>query len=446
MVGSSSFWCVRVEAWLPRSAAFDPQRPAVGELSYGALLAVARAGGSELRAAGVTSGDRVVIRIAPGEAFAAALHACLLLGAVAAPVDLRLGADETARQSEGSRVVLDEPRVRAWIADLSADPAAGEPRTGAGSETHDLQATAIVVHTSGTSAQPKPVELTYGNWLWSALGSAAALGVDPAERWLCCLPLSHVGGLSILLRSAIYGTSAIVHDRFDSERVLGALGESAGPTLVSLVPTTLTRLLDDGLRDPPALRWALLGGASIPDALVERAAQAGVPVASTYGMTEACSQVATLGRSLFCTRVRTAPDGELLVNGPTVAPASGPWLATGDIGSIDAGGAISVHARKSDTIITGGENVAPQEVEAVLCAHHAVVEAAVYGRADREWGEALAAQVVLRPGADATSAELRAFCADRLAGFKVPKEISFVAELPRTGSGKVARDRLKGST
>ena len=116
--------------------------------------------------------------------------------------------------------------------------------------SHDLDAPAILVHTSGTTTKPKPIRLTYGNWLWSALGSAVALGVDPDERWLCTLPLSHVGGLSILLRSAIYGTTAIVHERFETDRVLAALQDPHGPTVVSLVPTTLTRLLDAGLRQP----------------------------------------------------------------------------------------------------------------------------------------------------------------------------------------------------
>jgi len=127
------------------------------------------------------------------------------------------------------------------------------------------------VHTSGTSADARAVELTYGNWLWSALGSAVALGHDPGERWLCCLPPSHVGGLSILLRSAIGATTAIVHERFDTERVLAELRDPAGPTLVSLVPTTLARLLDAGLERPPALRWALLGGAPIGPGLLDRA-------------------------------------------------------------------------------------------------------------------------------------------------------------------------------
>ncbi len=419
-----------VDAWLPRAASAHPDRAAVGGLRYAELLTAARAGARDLTSQGVGTGDRVAIRLPPGEPFAVALHATLLLGAVAVPVDVRLGAAEAARQSAGARAVVDVP--------LDAAPAGWPPRP----ERHDLDAPAIVVHTSGTSGEPRSVALTFGNWLWSALGSATALGLDRAERWLCCLPLSHVGGLSILLRSAIYGTSAVVHDRFETERVLAALREPAGPTLVSLVPTTLRRLLDAGLREPPALRWALLGGAAIDQDLLARAAAAGVPVAPTYGMTEACSQVATLGHPLFCTRVQISDDGEVLVSGPTVAPAAGPVLHTGDLGTLDDAAGLRITGRRADTIITGGENVAPQEVEAVLLAHPAVADAGVHGRPDAEWGEAIVATVVLRPDDDLGADDLRAWCAERLATFKVPKEIAFANALPRTPSGKLLRREL----
>jgi O-succinylbenzoic acid--CoA ligase len=159
-------------------------------------------------------------------------------------------------------------------------------------------------------------------------------------------------------------------------------------------------------------------------------------------MTEACSQVATFGRPLFCTRVRTSEAGELLVSGPTVAPSAGPWLATGDVGVVDERGAVTVTGRAGDTIISGGENVAPQEVEDVLSAHPAVAEAAVRGRPDAEWGEALVAHVVLRADMRAAPEELRDFCAERLAGFKVPKEIVIEQRLPRTPSGKLVRADL----
>jgi O-succinylbenzoic acid--CoA ligase len=346
---------------------------------------------------------------------------------VVVPIDVRLGAEERLAIARSVVTVVDG-RIEGAEAGVALR------------SRHDLDAVAIVVHTSGSSGRPKPVELTYGNWLWSALGSAVALGLDPSERWLCTLPLSHVGGLSIILRSAIAATTAMVHERFRTERVLQELRRPLGPTIISLVPTTLQRLLDAGLREPPALRWALLGGAPVSPALLGRAAAAGVPVATTYGLTEACSQVTTLGAPLFCTRVALAADGEILVSGPTVAPASGPALRTGDLGEWNADGALHVAGRKADTIVTGGENVAPAEVEAVLEGHPAVAEAAVHGAPHAEWGEAVVATVVARQ--DVSEDELRAHCAARLAPFKVPKAIRFADGLPRTRSGKLIRGEL----
>ena len=171
--------------------------------------------------------------------------------------------------------------------------------------------TALVVHTSGTTAAPRPVELSFGNVQANALGSAVALGLDPDERWLCPLPLSHVGGLMVLLRSAIYGTRAVID---------GAERASADDiTVVSLVPTQLRRLLAAGARPGARLRVVLLGGAAATPDLLEEARAAGWPVRATYGLTQACSQVAVDGRPLPGLAVTLAPDGEILVEGPTVA-------------------------------------------------------------------------------------------------------------------------------
>jgi O-succinylbenzoic acid--CoA ligase len=302
------------------------------------------------------------------------------------------------------------------------------------------------MHTSGTTAAPKPVVLTRRNFEASALGSAVALGLDPAERWLCPMPLTHVGGLSIPIRSAIYGTTAVLHGRFDTEAVLAELMDPGRRiTLVSLVPTMLARLLDAGLHAPPTLRWALLGGGPIPAALLERASAAQVPVAPTYGMTEACSQIATFGWPLPGVDVDVAADGEVLVRGPIVssgAVSEDGWLHTGDLGRCDASGRLEIIGRKSDTIVSGGENIAPAEVEAVLLEHPAVADAAVHPRADAEWGEAAVATVVLRDGLSAAPDELRAHCAARLAAFKVPKAVEFAEALPRTPSGKLLRRQL----
>ena len=291
------------------------------------------------------------------------------------------------------------------------------------------------MHTSGTTAAAKPVELTRRNWYANAVGSALALGLDPDERWLLAMPLAHVGGLSILIRSVIYGTGVVVHERFEAGAVCEELmNPGRRITMISLVPTMLARLLDAGLQSPPTLRWALLGGAPIPEPLLARAHAAGVPVAPTYGLTETCSQVATFGFALQKARIGLqGSHGEITVSGPMVSPSAVDAegvLHTGDLGSFDDRGRLIVVGRISDTIITGGENVAPAELEAVLLAHPDVTDAGVFGRADPEWGEVVTARVVLAPGAGVDADRLQDFCRDRLAPFKVPKVIEFAPSSP----------------
>ena len=407
-----------VSHWLTTAANRQPDRIAVQTpertLTYAELHEAAAARARTLR------GRRVALASPAVDDFTIDLHACLLAGAAAVPIDLRLSAAEQAQRRAAAEVRVDDPSG----ADLPV----------------------AVMHTSGTTAAPKPVVLTQSNFLASALGSAVALGLDPAERWLCPMPLTHVGGLSIPIRSSIYATTAVLHGRFDTDAVLSELMDPGRRiTLVSLVPTMLARLLDAGLERPPTLRWALLGGGPIPPALVDRAEAAGVPVAPTYGMTEACSQIATFGWPLAGVEVRVAEDGELLVSGTIVsagAVSEDGWLHTGDLGKFDERGRLVIVGRKSDTIVSGGENVAPAEVEAILLEHPAVADAAVHARPDPEWGEAVVATVVLRDGSQVAPEELRAHCAARLAGFKVPKAVGFADRLPRTSSGKLLRRQL----
>jgi O-succinylbenzoic acid--CoA ligase len=407
-----------MDHWLQRAAVLRPERTALeraGErLTYSELLDRACAGAAELRAAGVCPGERVPVAEEDRFRFATAVHSCLLHGAAAVPIDLRLTrAEQELRSSPGVAMT---------------------PRT------------ATIMHTSGTTAAPKRVELTLGNWRANALGSAVALGLDLGERWLCVMPLAHVGGLSIVLRSAIYATTVVLHERFDTDAVLAELMDPGRRiTLVSLVPTMLARLLDAGLRSPPTLRWALVGGGPIPPGLVARAGSSGVPVAPTYGMTEACSQIATFGVPLTGVELRFE-DGEIVVRGAVVAPGSldrDGWLRTGDLGSLDGHGRLRIVGRRSETIISGGENVTPTEVEDVLLEHPAVADAGVFARTDPEWGEAVVATVVLRDGASVGPDELRRFVGTRLARFKVPKEIGFASTLPRTPSGKLLRRELR---
>jgi o-succinylbenzoate---CoA ligase len=389
-----------------------------GTASYAELDARATERARQLAGAGVGEGDRVRVTYPPGLAFAELLHALPRLGAVLAP--------EAPAQPP-------EPALAAGAGAAPALRAEHEP-----SAVHTL------IHTSGTTGEPKAVELTYANHAASALASAGGLGVDPADRWLCPLPLHHVGGLNVLIRSAINGTTVVIHERFETERVKAAF-EAGEVTLASLVPTMLERLRTAGLERAPGLRAIALGGGPIPHGLLDWAAQAGIPVVPVYGMTETCSQVVagSPGRPLPGVELRIAPDGEILVRGAMVAPGEADaegWLHTGDQGSIDEDGELHVLGRLKELIVTGGENVAPLEVEQALLAHPAVADAGVAGLPDDEWGEAVTAFVVLSQPAEPN--ELRDWARERLEPFKVPKAIHVVERLPRNAGGKLLRDRL----
>jgi O-succinylbenzoic acid--CoA ligase len=341
----------------------------------------------------------------------------------------------------------------------------------------DFAATHSLVYTSGTTGKPKAAVLTYGNHLWSAVSSALNLGLREDDRWLACLPLFHVGGLAILLRSAIYGTAAIVHEGFDPARVNAAIDRD-GVTIVSVVANMLQRMLDErGDRPYPAsLRCVLLGGGPAPAPLLQRCSALGVPVVQTYGLTETASQVATLapedalrklgsaGKPLFGTELRIEAsdgavlppgnEGEVVVRGPTVTPGylNNPdatarairdgWLHTGDVGYLDEEGYLYILDRRDDLIVSGGENVYPAEIEAVLQSHPDVLEGGVYGVLDERWGQSPVAAVVLRAGAEVTPETLLAYCRERLAAYKAPSSIEFRAELPRNAAGKLVRRRL----
>ena len=429
---------MRHEPWLTAQARLHPDRVALeceGEvLTYGELHRRASGAAGELAARGVRPGDRVAIARPPGIDFVVAFHACLLLCAAVVPLDPRLTAGERATRTQSASTVVDERQAE--------HPT---PLSAASWGYDDL---VMVVHTSGTTSEPKPVAITYGNVRGNAVGSALALGLHPRERWLCPMPLSHVGGLMVLLRSVIYGTSVVLMPPpFDAAAVAERLNRGDA-TMCSLVPTMLARALEAGLERPRRLRCLLLGGGPAARPLLERALAAGVPVAQTYGLTEATSQVTvsepgdpfTAGAPLPGVHIRLAEDGEVLVEGPVVA--AGPVLRTGDLGRLDERGRLTIVGRKSDTIVTGGENVAPAEVEAVLLAHPAVADAGVFGRRDPEWGEAVVAKVVPADGQEVDGDALAAWCRERLAGFKVPKAFEPADDLPRTGSGKLLRRSL----
>jgi O-succinylbenzoic acid--CoA ligase len=251
-----------------------------------------------------------------------------------------------------------------------------------------------------------------------------------------------VGGLSVFTRSAIYGTTVVAEPTFEVGRIRAVL-EAGEVTLASLVPTMLVRLRDAGLERAPGVRGILLGGGPIPPGLLEWSRAAGLPVMPTYGMTETTSQIATarpgerLARVLPGAEVEITAEGEILVRGPMVA-ADG-WLHTGDRGRLTDDGLLEVEGRMDDVIVTGGENVAAREVEEVVRSHPGVRDAAVLGIEDPEWGMAVTAFVVGR----LNEADLLDHCRAALPGFKVPKRVVVLRELPRTASGKVLRASLE---
>lgn len=297
---------------------------------------------------------------------------------------------------------------------------------------------ALVVATSGTTGHPKAVVLTHDAVAASVQASSRRLGVDPdADRWLACLPLSHVGGLMVVARALLTGTPLTVQDGFDAAAVTDAA--RAGATLVSLVPTAMGRI------DPSLFRTVVLGGSVMPDSLPPN-------VVTTYGLTETGSGVVYDGVPLDGVEVRVV-DSEVQLRCPMLLRAyrdgTDPrtpdgWLPTGDAGEWDAdAGRLRIAGRTGDLIITGGENVWPAAVERVLDLVPTVREAAVVGQPDEVWGERVVALVVPAVRAEPPSLDdLRAAVRRELPAYAAPRELRLVDALPRTTSGKVARARL----
>lgn len=468
--------------------------------NYGELARGASEMKDRLRAAGVAPGDRVALLAPPTPEGVFLIHAMIDGGVVMVPLNLRLAEAELAFALELTRVrflvVAQESRdlgsrlasaAGCGLLDLDSDrlelkasPVSRDPdRIAAERQTMRKAGVALILSTSGTSGRPKAALLSLANLRASAQSSIAFLGHRRGDRWLLCMPIYHIGGLSILIRSVLAGTAVVLHRRFDVVEVDRALEED-GITQVSLVATMLTRLLEHrGDRTAPrALRLVLLGGGPAAQSLLERAEALGYPIAPTYGLTEAASQVATRlpfdgseerGDSDLAARLRPLPGvelrivdaggdprpsgmvGEIEVRGPNVmigylddpeatelAFRAG-WLRTGDLGRLDSEGGLRVLDRRSDLIVSGGENIYPAEVESVLVSHPNIVDAGVIGRPDSEFGERPIAFVVERsPG----TSDLFDYCRAHLAAFKVPIEVFVVEALPRTASGKLVRREL----
>jgi O-succinylbenzoic acid--CoA ligase len=361
----------------------------------------------------------IVLDLAGGPAFVDALQRTWDAGDAAFPIDRRLPAaskQALLRRFGAGAIVTDD-------GSMTALP------NGVPVETGD----ALVMATSGSSGEPKGVVLTHDALAASASATSARLGVTTEDRWLACLPLSHVGGISVVTRAILTGTPVEVHDRFDAGRV-----NRAGASLVSLVPTALRRI------DHTRFRAIVLGGARPP---VDRPDNC----VTTYGMTETASGVVYDRLPLDGVEIRVF-NGEIEVRCPMllrcyrdgVDPkrADG-WFATGDLGEIGADGRLRVHGRRQELIISGGENVWPEPVEALLAAAPSVADVAVIGVDDAEWGQLVTAIVVPADAASPpTIDELRSIVKQQLPAFHAPRAVRFVERLPRTSLGKLERARL----
>ena len=438
-----------------------------------------------LVAVGVTPGQHVAVLMPNCPEFVFAIHALARLGAVLVPLNTRLTGSELKQQitQADAQLLMVGMETESLAAQLDiesvniqkASPAAASTIPAASFKLNNPQG---ILFTSGTTGHSKGVVLSFANHFYSATASAYRLGTLPTDRWLLCMPLYHVGGLAIVLRCCLYGTAVVLMARFDTESVAETL-QVQQVSLISVVPTMLHRLLinNEIVLKTPHLRCILVGGAALIPQLADACISRNLPIAITYGLSEAASQVATaapedtahkpgsVGKPLMFMQVRVVDAagnpvsqgdvGEIVVSGPTVMRGyyrrpkatrqtlRDGWLFTGDLGYLDTDGDLWVVQRRVDLIVTGGENVYPAEVEQVLRTHPTVADACVVGLPDAEWGQQVAAAVVLLPKADASNEKLLYFCRTHLAGYKVPRFIHIVETLPQTASGKVRRDAVQ---
>lgn len=469
--------------WLSQRAHLSGSRMALAyaneQWTFDEINKIALDYAGKLASCGVNADTRVAILAKSNPESVFVMYACLHVGCEMVMLNERLSTAELKYQledSEASYLLVDE-NLQERI-DFDNKILFEEIRRAEAAEFIPLaewpeERTISIMYTSGTTGYPKGVRQTAQNHFSSAVSSALNIGISPGDVWLCVMPLFHISGFSILMRSLIYGMGVNLHAKFDAEACAKEL--CAGTvTHMSVVAVTLERVLSEldekNLRVSPDFKSILAGGGPVPVSYIERAERFGISVLQTYGMTETSSQTTTLqpadakrkigssGKPLFLYQIKIGEgaspgeNGEINIRGPQVTPGyigkyadrsvqHEGWFPTGDIGYVDDEGFLFVVDRRSDLIVSGGENIYPAEIEKVLLGHTAVREAGVCGMPDEIWGEVPAAFVV--PNEEVSDAELKDFLKGQLAGYKIPKQIRFVDELPRNASNKVLRRELK---
>ncbi|MFZ5944648.1 MAG: o-succinylbenzoate--CoA ligase [Bacillota bacterium] len=483
----------RMPNWLHKRATLTPERIALRAedkaWTFTKLNKRSQKTAQRFAQLGVRDGDHVALLVNNSFHTVEIIHALEYLGVIIVLLNTRLTSYELAWQLKDSGttyLIYDNDHEETVSAIMLQNPAIQTVTTKQllalqGIDTplkyeFDLDQVHTIIYTSGTTGQPKGVMLTYGNHWWSTIGSSLNIGLHIDDCWLLCVPMFHVSGLSILIRSVIYGITVDLHQFFDPIKVNEAIQHNQ-VTIISVVSVMLSQMFS-ALGDssyPNTLRCVLLGGGSVPQPLLEQSKKRNIPLFQTYGMTETASQIVTLGpdylisklgsagKPLFPSQLKIVKDGkelkagevgEIIVKGPNVTKGyyrnqaemgkvvKDGWLYTGDLGYLDEDGFLFVLDRRSDLIISGGENIYPAEVESVILKHPAVEDAGVIGRLDEKWGKVPIAFIKLKPGEKVKAEELFDFCHRRLAKYKVPVAFNFVNELPRNASNKLLRRKL----
>ncbi|OEH93146.1 o-succinylbenzoate--CoA ligase [Bacillus solimangrovi] len=480
--------------WLKQRAYLTPERPAIitkhETLSFQELLIRVEQLADQLTTVGVRQGMHCALLIQNNIDSIVLIRALETIGAISVMLNIRLTEKELAWQMNDADVsycfYTSDFQDKALTAGkevqsikLYSITQVKSLKTSSSSSRSmfKLDELHTIMYTSGTTGKPKGVMMTYGNHWWSAIGSSLNLGIAEKDRWLICVPLFHVSGLSILMRSLFYGITIVLHERFEADAVnTSIINEQV--TMISVVSAMLTTMLKQLGEEtyPENLRCVLLGGGPAPMPLLELCKHKRVPVFQTYGMTETASQIVTLspeymlsklgsaGKPLFPAQLRIVQDGqdmernnegEIVVCGPNVTKGyykrpdateitiQQGWLHTGDMGYLDKDGFLYVLDRRSDLIISGGENIYPAEIESVLLEHPSVLEVGVCGVESERWGEVPAAVLVFEKNSFCSGIELKQFLEERLAKYKIPKVFYSVEKLPRNASMKLLRRTLK---